>query len=93
MWQNLWIGWGVSNRAAVVRVRADQLPETFPEASGEQAVDDGVDGRAEVEKDAGEDVDVLINVVHQVGPVTDGTPQEPLNVKGRPAESKYRHHD
>ena len=38
-------------------------------------------------------MDVLINVVHQIGPLADGTPQEPLDVKGRPADSEHCNHD
>lgn len=83
----------VSDRAVVVRLEAHELSETLPEPCGEQTVDDGIDRRAEVEEDARQDVDVLINIVHQVGPLADGTPQEPLDVKGRPADAEHSHHD
>lgn len=83
----------VSDQAAVLGLEAHELPETLPEARGEQVVDDGVDGWAEVEEDARHDVDVLVNVVHQVGPLADGTPQEPLGVEGSPADSEHGHDD
>lgn len=38
-------------------------------------------------------MDILINVVHQIGPLADGAPQEPLDVKGRPADSEHCNHD
>lgn len=38
-------------------------------------------------------MDVLINVVHQIGPLADGTPQEPLDVERRPADSKHGDND
>lgn len=72
---------------------AHEFSKALPEPRGEQAVDDGVDRRAEVEEDARQDVDVLINVVHQVGPLADGTPQEALDVERRPAHSEHCHHD
>lgn len=83
----------VPDRAGVLGLRAHQLAETLPEARGEQAVDDRVDRRAEVEEDTRQQVDVLVDVVHQVRPLSDGAPQEPLDVEGRPAHSKRRHHD
>lgn len=83
----------VPDGAGVLGLRAHQLAEALPEARGEQAVDDGVDRRAEVEEDAREQVDVLVDVVHQVRPLGDGAPQDPLDVEGRPAHSERRHHD
>lgn len=43
--------WRVPDRTGVLGLRAHQLAETLPEARGEQAVDDRVDRRAEVEED------------------------------------------
>lgn len=86
-------GWGVSPRVPVLRLGAHQFSEALPEACGEQAVDDGIDCWAEVEEEAGHDVDVLVNAVHQIRPVADGTPQEPFYVEGRPAEPEDGDHD
>lgn len=83
----------VSDRAVILRLGAHKFSETLPEPCGEQAVDDGVDCWAEVEEDARHDVDVLINVMHQISPLADGTPQEPLDVEGRPADAKHCNHD
>lgn len=83
----------VPDGAGVLGLGAHQLAEALPEARGEQAVDDRVDCRAEVEEDAGEQVHVLVDVVHQVRPLGDGAPQEPLDVEGRPAHSERGHHD
>lgn len=38
-------------------------------------------------------MDVLVNIVHQIRPVADGTPQEPLYVEGRPADPEHGNHD
>lgn len=83
----------VFDGAVVLRRGAHEVSETLPEPRGDQAVDDRIDCRAEVKEDARHDVDVLINVVHQVSPLADGTPQESLDVKGRPADSKHCNHD
>lgn len=84
---------GVSDRVIVLPLGTNKFSKTLSEPRGEQAVDDRVDCRAEVEEDARQDVDILINVVHQVGPLADRAPQKTLDVKGCPADSKHCHHD
>lgn len=85
--------WRVSARVAVLGPGAHEFSEALPEACGEQAVDDGVDCWAEVEEEPRHNVHVLVNFVHQIRPVADGTPQEPLYVEGRPADSEDGNHD
>ena len=84
-------GRGLPPRGALLHLSADELTETLPEARGEQVVDDGVDGGAEVEHDAGQDVDALVDAVQEVGPPADGTPEEALDVEGSPAEAEHNH--
>lgn len=86
-------GLRVSPGLPVLRPGTHELPEALPEACGQQAVDDGIDCWAEVEEEPRHYVHVLVDVVHDVCPVADGTPQEALDVEGRPAEPKDGHHD
>lgn len=70
-----------------------QLEKSLSKAAGEKVVDDRIDGRAEVKQHSGEDMHVLKDVVHVVGPISDETPQESVNMEWSPADSKGQHHD
>lgn len=72
-------------------VAARDLPEHLPEAGGHEAVEDGVDRRAEVEEDPGDDVDVLEDQVVVAGPGVYEAPHETVNVEGSPADAKNNH--
>lgn len=67
------------------------LLEHLPEAGGHEAVEDGVDRRAEVEEDPGDDVDVLEDQVVVAGPGVYEAPHETVNVEGSPADAKNNH--
>lgn len=75
-------------------VVAHHLFEHLPEAGGHQVVEDGVYGRAQVEKDPGDDVDVLVDLedldvltvllVHEA-------PHQAVGVKRGPADAEHHH--
>ena len=88
---HFWEGWLAFG--SVAALGAHKLTKALPETCGEQAVDDGVDGRAEVEEHTRQDVETLVDDMHQVCPLADGTPQQAGNVEGRPADPEHCHHN
>lgn len=73
---------------------AHHLFKHLPEAGGHQVVQDGIDGRTQVEEDPGNDVDVLVhlkdlNVV--TGSLVHETPHQAIGVKRSPTDAKHDH--
>lgn len=68
-----------------------QVFEHLSEPGGHEVVEDGVDGRAEVETDSGDNVDVFkyFQMVHRPG--VDVAPHQAVRVEGSPAEAEYDH--
>lgn len=92
--QDLGGGCGVFSSGGVFCMGADEIPEAFPEACGEQVIDNGVDCRAEVEEDAGKEVHTLVHSLVEIcpdRPLHDAAPQEPVNVERCPADGKHQH--
>lgn len=83
---------GSGRRAGSGCLDTNQATETLPEACGQQAVDEWVDGRAEVEEDPREDVDVLEGGVHGICPLRDRAPQQTVHMEGGPTDGKHHHH-
>lgn len=75
----------------VTRTMTHDLLEHFPKAGGHEVVQDGVDGRAEVEEDSGDDVDILEDLEDLIGPLGDEAPHEAVSVKRSPADPKDHH--
>lgn len=67
------------------------LLEHLPEAGGHEVVEDGVDRRAEVEEDPGDDVDVLEDQVVVASPGVYEAPHEAVNVERSPADAEDDH--
>lgn len=70
-----------------------QLEKLLSKVAGEKVVDDRIDGGAEVKQHSGEDMHVLKDVVHVVGPISNETPQESVDMEWSPADSKSQHHN
>lgn len=64
---------------------AGDVSEHLPEAGGHDVVEDGVDGGAQVEAHAGDDVEVAKRLVVHV------SPHQAVHVEGRPAEAEHGH--
>lgn len=71
--------------------KTGHVTERFSEPGGHEVVEDGVDGRAQVEADSGEDVDVLEDLEVQLGPGVDVAPHQALHVERSPAKAKHNH--
>lgn len=87
------VGWRAAPSSVDFWVPTHQLKKSFPKAAGKKVVDYRIDGRAEVKQHAGKDMHVLEDVVQVVGPISDETPQESVNMEWSPADSKGQHHN
>lgn len=67
------------------------VTEHFPEPGGHEVVEDGVDGRAQVEEDSGHDVDGLEELEVLLGRGVDVAPHQAVYVEGSPAKAEYNH--
>src|SRR4029434_1852446 len=86
-------GRGRAQTALAQTALAHHPLEHLTEAAGHEVVEDAVDGEAEVEEDAGDDVDVLEDVQLVAGPVVDETPHKAIGVEWSPADPKHHHQD
>lgn len=64
------------------------VAEHFPEPSGHQVVEDGVDGGAQVEEDSRDDVDLLKDPEVLLGGDVHAAPHQAVHMKGGPAEAE-----
>ena len=71
--------------------KTSNVTEHFPEPGGHEVVEDGVDGRAQVEEDTGDDVDVLEDLEVLLGRRVDVAPHQAVHVEGSPAEAEHNH--
>lgn len=61
------------------------MTEHFSEPGGHEVVEDGVNGRAQIEADSRDDVDSLEDLVVNV------VPYQAVHVKGSPAKAEHDH--
>lgn len=80
---------GVITRTVCRQATAYQHLKPFSETAGEQVVDDGVNGGAEVEEHTRDYVHIFENVMHVIRPTRDEAPQESVNVEWSPADGKH----
>ena len=71
--------------------QAQGFLESLPETARHEVVKHRVNGGAEVEEDAGDNMHVLEGQVHALGPAGHKAPHEAIDVERGPADSK--HHD
>lgn len=72
------------------RITGD-VTEHFSEPGGHEVVEDGVDGRAQVEADARDDVDVLEDLLVLLGRGVDVAPHQAVHVERSPAKAEDNH--
>lgn len=70
---------------------ARDVAEPLPEPRRHQVVEDGVDGGAQVEAGAGDDVDALEDRLVPSGRRVDVAPHQAVHVEGSPAEAEDDH--
>lgn len=66
----------------------------LPKAGGHQVVQDGINGRAQVEEDPGNDVDVLVylkDLYVVAGSLVHEAPHQAIGVKWSPADAEHDH--
>lgn len=73
-----------------VRVTCD-VTEHFSEPGGHEVVEDGVDGRAQVEEDSRDDVDMLKDLEVLLERWVDVAPHQAVHVEGSPTDAKHNH--
>lgn len=71
--------------------KTGHVTECFSEPGGHEVVEDGVDGRAQVEADSGEDVDMLEDLEVQLGPGPNVAPHQAVHVERSPAKTEHNH--
>ena len=67
------------------------VTEHFSEPGGHEVVEDGVDGRAQVEEDPGDDVDELEDLEVLLGRGINVAPHQAVYMEGGPAKSEHNH--
>lgn len=67
------------------------MSEHFSEPGGHQVVEDGVDGRAQVEADSRDDVDMLEHLEVLRGPGVDVAPHQAVHVERSPTKAEHNH--
>lgn len=67
------------------------MTEHFSELGGHEVVEDGVDGRAQVEADSRDNVDVLEDLEVLLGREVNVAPRQAVHVEGGPAKAKHNH--
>lgn len=83
---HLWAG----AHPPVVRV-ARHVTEHFSEPGGHEVVEDWVDGRAQVEENTRDYVDVFEDLTVLIRRGVDVAPHQAVHMKGGPAEAKHDH--
>lgn len=67
------------------------MTEHFSELGGHEVVKDGVDGRAQVEADSGDDVDVPEDLDVLLRRGVNVAPHQAVHMEGSPAKAKHNH--
>lgn len=67
------------------------MAEHFSKPGGHEVVENGVDGRAQVEADARDDMDVLEDLEVLLRGCVDVAPHQAVHVEGSPTETKHNH--
>lgn len=67
------------------------MTEHFSEPGGHEVVEDGVDGRAQVEANSRDDMDLLEDLEVLLGGCVDVAPDQAVHVEGGPAEAEHNH--
>lgn len=80
--------WVVTRRARW-QATAHQRLKSLPETTGEKVIDDGVNGRAEVEEHTWNYVHIFKYIMHVVRPTRDEAPQESVDVEWSPADGEH----
>lgn len=67
------------------------MTEHFSEPGGHEVVEDGVNGRAQVEADSRDDVDKPEGIAVQLGRFVKVVPHQAVHVKGSPTKAEHDH--